>query len=170
MALSNLRCTGRQELCCSQKTLAPLNTMRVFWMFGVENFSLDAFSELWSLFRIVAFYWQDRAGRRWTGTVGQRRKNGWFTHTTNQINREGLNAHSIPQTFFNAFSNLCCGASVVATLSNIQCWISSKSIAIFWIFRVPFSVFAHLKQWTEYQKFGVTRTLFKTVVAFSPAV
>jgi len=30
MALSNLRCTGRQDLSCSQNVLAPLKAMRVF--------------------------------------------------------------------------------------------------------------------------------------------
>ena len=30
MALSNLRCTGRQELCCSQNVSAPPNAMKLF--------------------------------------------------------------------------------------------------------------------------------------------
>ena len=99
--------------------------------------------------------------------------NRWFTHKINQTAREALNTQSVCHTFVHTFSDRCGGASVGNTSCNIQCWVSSNSSSISWIFRVQFSASAYLKQRTKSEFWCYTRfvqnsrRVFTSISSFS---
>ena len=104
MALSNLRCTGRQELSWSQNVLAPLNAMRRFRVFRVKKYGLDAFSEVRPLFQIDGSWltFCHRAPVNWDRWAAPDKR--LFYQKTKQFDWVKLNAQCVRQTFFHAFS------------------------------------------------------------------
>ena len=143
MALSNLRCTGRQELWQSQNVLALLNAMKLFWMFRVKKFGLNAFSEVWSLFLNTGECWQEWAGRRWTGTVRQRLFRNIVTKKQKHLNPCcAIDDGKFGHRFIHAFSACCSGARVVKSSAKFWCLVSFAMLYLSWMFREQFPTLA----------------------------